>query len=280
MTDDATGGVSIDRLSSDDILADPEILNSFEQARQPHREDRHSFYLLESGTVHMEIDFHKYRLKQSTIIYVHPDQVHRILSFKDVTVIAWGITNESLDPDYLKTLQDMAPVRPLVLNKEMFMLFRDSATLFMKLPGSISPLTSQSILKDCCNVLVGMAVSQYAAKPGKNKKHSRFETVARAFRAALEKDYRHAQRPGTYARQLNISESYLNECVKETTGYPVTYHIQQRVILEAKRLLFHSEMTVKEISASLGFTDHSYFTRLFTKVAKVTPVAFRNKNRD
>ena len=72
----------------------------------------------------------------------------------------------------------------------------------------------------------------------------------------------------------------LNECVRNATGYSVTYHIQQRVVLEAKRLLYHSDKSVKEIAAGLGYEDYSYFVRLFTKVSGITPAAFRNKNFD
>jgi AraC family transcriptional activator of pobA len=45
-------------------------------------------------------------------------------------------------------------------------------------------------------------------------------------------------------------------------------------------LLFYSDKTVKEIAAELGYDDYPYFSRLFTKIAGMTAVAFRNKNRD
>ena len=86
--------------------------------------------------------------------------------------------------------------------------------------------------------------------------------------------------PSEYADKLNLSTAYLNECVKNTTGYSVSYHIQQRVILEAKRLLYYSDKSVKEIAAELGYDDYPYFSRLFTKIAGITALAFRNKNLD
>jgi AraC-like DNA-binding protein len=96
----------------------------------------------------------------------------------------------------------------------------------------------------------------------------------------LERDFLTAKRPTEYAQKLNISTSYLNECVKYTTGHPVSFHLQQRVILEAKRFLYYSEKSVKEIADELGYDDYPYFSRLFTKVTGMSALAFRNKNRD
>ncbi|WP_258539462.1 helix-turn-helix domain-containing protein [Chitinophaga oryzae] len=70
----------------------------------------------------------------------------------------------------------------------------------------------------------------------------------------------------------------LSFCVKATTGQSVSWHIQQRVILEAKRLLRHSTKSVKEIAAELGYDDYPYFSRLFTKITGMSALAFRNKN--
>jgi len=78
---------------------------------------------------------------------------------------------------------------------------------------------------------------------------------------------------------LNVSETYLNEALKKVTGLSVSYWIQQEVLLEAKRLLYYSEMNVKEIAHTLGYTDHTYFSRLFKKTEGTTPLLFRTHYR-
>jgi AraC-like DNA-binding protein len=100
------------------------------------------------------------------------------------------------------------------------------------------------------------------------------------FKTILEKNYKKVKNPRDYAGLLNLSTSYLNECVKVTTGKPVSIHIQQRIILEAKRLLYHSRKSVKEIADELGYDDFSYFTRLFSKAVGMSPTAFLAKNRE
>src|SRR6218665_2581853 len=112
-------------------------------------------------------------------------------------------------------------------------------TLGIKLSERKNDRLYLSLLKDSSHSLVALAISQYLEQAKSTDKLSRFEIVAKAFRELLERNYAQLKRPTDYARKLNISTPYLNECVKETTGHPVYYHIQQRIILEAKRLLYH-----------------------------------------
>ena len=255
-------------------------LPSFEELEQPERHDRHSFFLLENGTVTLEIDFKKYKIKSPSVIYMHPNQVHRILAFENVTVSSLGINNENLNPEYLKLLEEITPAKPLLLNKETFSLLSGAASLCIKFSERKHDRLYHSLLKDSCNALVALVVSLYLEQSRSTDKPTRFEIVTKAFREILEHNYTAVKRPAAYAQKLNISTPYLNECVRNTTGYSVTYHIQQRVILEAKRLLYHSDKSVKEIAFELGYDNYPYFSRLFTNISGMTPLTFRNKNLD
>jgi AraC-like DNA-binding protein len=81
------------------------------------------------------------------------------------------------------------------------------------------------------------------------------------------------------AGRLRVSRSWLNQQVKKETGKNLTQHIQARVMLEAKRLLAHSEYNVSEIAFELGFKDPSYFARLFRQYEGRAPNEFRDQFR-
>jgi AraC-like DNA-binding protein len=66
-----------------------------------------------------------------------------------------------------------------------------------------------------------------------------------------------------YASELFISPNYLNQVVKKLTGITASQHIQQYVIMEAKRQLLSSPYKMKEIAYSLGFEDCAYFSKYF-----------------
>jgi AraC family transcriptional activator of pobA len=254
--------------------------STFKEVGKSHRDDWHLFLLQEKGTTAIEIDFQKHLIEPASVVYIHPNQVHRVIAFENATFTSWFISSENLKPEYLKLLEDISPVKALPLNHETFSIISETASLCIKHYERRHERLYISLLQDSCNALVALVASQFLARPKLADKSSRSEVNTKAFRSALERDFAIIKSPAEYAKNLNISTPYLNECVKNTTGYSVSYHIQQRSILEAKRLLYHSDQSVKEIASELGYDDSSYFTRLFAKITGMSPLAFRNKNLD
>ena len=84
--------------------------------------------------------------------------------------------------------------------------------------------------------------------------------------------------PSYYASLLHISPVYLNEVVKEVTGISATSYIRNELVMQAKRLLVHTNYAIKEVSNSLGIDDYAYFSRIFTQTTGISPSAFRARN--
>ncbi|MBL1281237.1 MAG: AraC family transcriptional regulator [Fluviicola sp.] len=272
MNEQFSDGIAIAKTSTKDL--------EFDIIKQAHRDDYHLFLLSEKGTALFEIDFQKYKSKPNTVIYIQPYQVHRILTIDNVEFSALLISNENLNPEYLKLLKDIAPANPLALDKETFAIISETAALCIKIANRKEYILDHLLLKDSCNTLIGLVISQYLIQSKPVASHSRFEVITKAFQSVLESNFITTKRPSDYSDKLKISAVYLNECVKKTTGHPVSHHIQQRIILEAKRLLYHSNKSVKEIAFELGYDDYPYFSRLFKKVTGITALTFRNKNKN
>lgn len=246
-----------------------------------HRHDCHFFALHEKGKIEMEIDFERYDTDKPSIVYINPNQVHRTFKAEsDVIGYILAIGNENINPIYLRLLEEISPVAPLQLNTENFTNIRKVMLLCINFFERKKDRLYYALLKDICNTLIALIISQYLDTLKSSGKISRSENITKAFKAALERDFITHKRPADYANRLHISVAYLNDCVRSITGWSVTHHIQQHVILEAKRLLYHSDNSVKEIATALGYDDYPYFSRLFTKVAGMTPFAFRSKKHD
>lgn len=142
-------GVSIDRFSSED-------LPGLDDWSQPERHDRHTCFLIESGNVQIDIDFKRYEINAPALIYMHPDQVHRIIGFANVICSAWAITNEKLQPEYLKKLEDILPANPMALSEDRFNLFTDALSLGLKFSELKITHVNSNLLAGHCNTLVAL----------------------------------------------------------------------------------------------------------------------------
>ncbi|WP_245752646.1 AraC family transcriptional regulator [Chitinophaga arvensicola] len=258
----------------------PDGRPDFIEVERPHRDNGHLFILQEKGTTLIEVDFRKYHIRPSSILYIHPDQIHRLITFEKATVASWIITSENLHQDNLKLLTALKPVTPLAIEADTLAVISDTASLCIQFSERKQERLYDTILKESLNTLVTLVASQYIAQTKSADSYARFEIVTQSFKSSLEDHFTTVKSPTVYAGYQHISTPYLNECVNAATGHSVSWHIQQRVVLEAKRLLYHSDKSIKEIAGELGYGDYSYFTRLFVKVAGMTPVAFRSKNHD
>jgi AraC family transcriptional activator of pobA len=95
------------------------------------------------------------------------------------------------------------------------------------------------------------------------------------YRRLVEEHFRAQPRIGVLAAALSLSEGRLNAVCRRIAGRSAQEVLHARVLLEAKRSLVYTSMTVGEVAYSLGFTDPAYFSRFFARRAGVSPAAYR-----
>ncbi|MBA4056149.1 MAG: AraC family transcriptional regulator [Marivirga sp.] len=95
------------------------------------------------------------------------------------------------------------------------------------------------------------------------------------FMQLLKKHFATKKLVADYADELCITPNYLNFLVKKQTGFPVSHHIQQYIIMEAKRQAFYSGMRMKEVADALGFEDYAHFSKFFKNYSGVNFSSFR-----
>jgi AraC family transcriptional regulator, transcriptional activator of pobA len=100
------------------------------------------------------------------------------------------------------------------------------------------------------------------------------ELVAR-FRQAIEQRYREHATIAAYARALEVSERRLQRACAAILGQRPVELVHLRLLLEAERQLRYTSLSVAEVAYRCGFDDPAYFTRFFTRRAKMSPRAFR-----
>lgn len=98
-----------------------------------------------------------------------------------------------------------------------------------------------------------------------------------SFCQLIEEHYTTHQPVSFYARRLGIGAAHLNALCRQTVGKSALELIHERVILEAKRNLVYTSMTVSVVSYTIGFSDPAYFTRFFKRQVGLSPKEFRKR---
>tara|TARA_R110002051_G_scaffold127873_1_gene201484 strand:- start:7122 stop:7946 length:825 start_codon:yes stop_codon:yes gene_type:complete len=99
----------------------------------------------------------------------------------------------------------------------------------------------------------------------------------RKFSKLVEQHYKTHHSVADYAELLFVTPKNLSKKIGLISKSTPNDIIKDRIILESKRLLAHTTMTVKEIAYSLNYDDDAYFIRFFTKQAGLSPVSFRKQ---
>ncbi|MFZ4929619.1 helix-turn-helix domain-containing protein [Chryseobacterium sp. Mn2064] len=258
---------------ADDMLLDKGI----------HRDSHYIFTCMESGYVKMMVDFKTVEAEGPTIFCVLPGQVHQGLVMENVS--GWFVAVKSdLVPDIVRSVfeETLIEIQPLMADKnKMLHLHTTASTLYSSYTDEMfSSKQGFWIIQSLLNTLLGMFSFMYTNENNiEISEESRALQLSRAFRILVRKQFRTLKSPSEYAEILNITRGYLTEVIREITGKPAQHWIHQEVLIEAKRLLAFTNLTVKEIAYELGYGDHTYFTRLFSKLENKSPSEFRSQNK-
>ncbi|MFV0586868.1 AraC family transcriptional regulator [Bacteroides reticulotermitis] len=244
-----------------------------------HRDDYYLFLFLKKASAVFMLDFEEIQLQEDSIIFIRPGQVHFAPSVQGAGGWLLAIDATLVDKKYKNTFEgQLFTQRPISLDAPVAERLGQTAHLLRAILQAKQTAFSNDQVLNLANVFIGIMAEQYAERPDSLQQNkSRSAWIAFQFRELLSANFKTLKSPSDYAQRLNYSLSHLNESVKNITGFPVSYWIHQQVVLEAKRLLYHTDLNVKEIAFALGYEDHTYFSRLFSKTVGLSPATFRRK---
>ncbi|MBE8477551.1 helix-turn-helix transcriptional regulator [Streptomyces sp. 3R004] len=123
------------------------------------------------------------------------------------------------------------------------------------------------------SLLLRLANSAGVAPPDTTSDRRRGDTYGR-FVDALELHFRELHQAADYAELLGCSVRTLSRAARAATGKGVRELIDERRLLEARRLLRGARWAVRDVAVHLGFTDPANFGRFFRDRTGLTPAAF------
>lgn len=247
---------------------------------RPHRHDFYYCVVLEKGKMELEVDFERIELTDHSLFLSYPGQIHSIRAAQMDE--GWFLAfDPSLLDENLKNILDgcLSEIILVPLLAEHSGTFSSYISHLYTVYKDTEQLFRQTITQAMVTALVYQLAAAYMATEQFSLiRHTpRSIEITKIFKQILRRDYKSLKRPSEYASKIHITVSYLNDTVRSVTGFPVTYHIQQQLMREAQRLLYYSDLSVKEIADTLGYDDVAYFNRLFSKVKGLAPGAFRKQ---
>jgi len=237
---------------------------------------RHNYYMIiwvkEGSGTHL-IDLEKFEITNKTIYCLRPGQIHlfRPTENTDGYVI-------SFNSEFLCLHENNFD---LLLNTGLFNTFShspafsvheemerelDHAALKMKQEFDNMFLLRSEILRVFLKIFLIHLTRQYENLSYKTTQSKNVE-LAKKFHSLLEKNFTKKKMVTDYAEELIVTPNYLNEIVKKVSGFPASHHIQQRIVLEAKRQAVYADLSMKEIAYDLGFDDIAHFSKFFKNVS-------------
>ena len=272
----ASGGILVSRHE--------ENLRRLPNRQHTHRHEYFEAFWLDGEGEHSN-DFHTFRLRGPTLLFVSPGQVHcwgagSTLRGPMVAFTRGFFDGDSPPPSALLEFSFWFPERltPLAVAAVDVAAF---ATVWAEITAEFHSRAAgyETVLRALLRVLFVRAHRLYehqaSVRDGKAPVARDASRLTRRFRLAVEDHFRRLAAVGDYARLLGVRPEHLSASVLAATGRPAGELIRQRLLLEARRLLLHTGQTVAEIAYGLGFADPAYFSRFFRRASGLSPGEFR-----
>jgi AraC family transcriptional activator of pobA len=243
----------------------------------PHRDADYVFLFQKMGYLRLMVDDNLIEMKGRSVFFILPGQLrYHVESKTDTWVLA---VNASFLQDSLRLKLNEHYYRNKVVSlskKKAVRLSLCMSFLSEELREPVYKLCKMPVRKGLTDVISGMITEEYAiATSVLQGEHSRFSEITREFKELLLNNFRKMKKPGEYADALNISVPYLNQVIKASTGFTVSYWIQKMIMNEARILLSSTLKPVKDIAHVLGYPDQAYFSRFFSRIQGLSPQQYR-----
>lgn len=247
----------------------------------PQRTDFHQLLAVQDGTLRHMVDFAEHSAGPGEWLWVRPGQVQL---FRDLTSASGHLVlfqSSAVDPDTATQtrLDDPFGLTRWNLSPDDADAAREALTHLAHAfdPARTTPSPARSRILSHLLAALLLQLTHPATplgSPATEGEHTFLD-----FRTAVEEHFTRIRQVNDYARALGYSPRTLTRATKAATGTSAKEYIDNRVTLEARRLLVHGQDPVARIGTTLGFDDASNFVKFFAHRTGITPTAFRNLYR-
>jgi len=267
----------------DFIIKTAECAHMPSHMMKPHRHAGYAINLLLEGGIEYFADFKKHTVVAPAVMFLSPDQVYQNIGGNMYKKVVISFNKDFLMHDVLGVVscweymfsQEVIPVRDEATLGEL----KTYVHLMQQEFNSAKP-QKNLVLRNLLNAFIICAARLMTCSSKIVQMDSSQNKIVRQFKTLTEEHYLHSTQVAQYADMLYVTPGHLNDLIKSVTGKTAKQIINEKRIIEAKRLLFWGEHSVKQIAGHLNFEDDGYFNRFFKKHTGQTPAFFQKNNRE
>jgi AraC-like DNA-binding protein len=250
-----------------------------------HRTNFYHIIWFQQGNPTHLVDFNPIAIKPNTLLFLNKDIVQRF----DRKTSFGGKVILFTDRFFCKTETDVAYLQNNILFNDLFTVSQIQinelthlfAALLQQMTIELQHVKDHSQADILKNLLHNFLLHSERERRKQNfieiKKDADL-TYVMLFKTLLDTGYKTKKQVNFYAKEMIISEKRLNQATSKILGKTPKEIIDDRIILEAKRILSHTNQSIKEICYFLGFEEPTNFIKYFKKHSHFTPTEFRAKN--
>jgi len=251
----------------------------------PHRHNYFTVIWPLTGSGKHMIDFREHIIKPDHIFFVSPEQVHLINIESPVSGYLIRFTCEFLETYSIRqelitnlrlfrTCDDSPPLPVSNSTKDLLLMFSKNMIAAFQSAGEMRFETVGAYLK----LFLIECNANCTIRPEGNPQNIEVgRALVRKFKDLVDDHFSEWHQVKDYASSLNVTPGYLNEVIKSTIGQSAKEYIQNRLVLEARRLSLFTSQSFKEIGFGLGFNDPSHFSKFFKSLTGKSLQELKNR---
>ncbi|MBK7742146.1 MAG: helix-turn-helix domain-containing protein [Saprospiraceae bacterium] len=258
--------------------------NHSDSLTTPHRAGFYHILWFQKGSPTHLVDFNPVEIKPNTILFLNKDTVQRFdkkggFDGKAILFTDGFFCNTEADIKYLRSsilFNDLFSVSQIQMSKTASLFAHLFQLMEIELENE-KDISQPHILKNLLHNFLLLSERERRKQNFTEIKKSADLDYVMLFKDLLESNYHKLKQVSNYAKIISVTEKRLNQATSKILGKSPKQMIDERVMLEAKRLLAHTNESVKEIGFELGFDEPTNFIKYFRKHSNSTPVEFREQ---
>ncbi len=253
--------------------------NSF--LEKPHGHDFYLILIITKGSGKHIIDSKEYLIEPGVMFIIAPGQVHQWKLSEDTDGYVLFFTKKYFLIDFNKYKMTDLPFFKSSFSSPYVKLNNMEQQNIMSYYSKLcreyrnTQFKYAEMIRALLNAMFIELHRIYTKKSIQSISYNYELLILNKFEALIDENFDCNKPLSFYTNQLNLSAKQLSYLCKKVINKTPSEMILERKILEAQRLLIHSDMSVTSISATLNYTDNSYFSKIFKKTCSLTPEQYR-----